>query len=319
MLQTGYTTFLLDLAWSDAGLVATNGPDEVRAWRTDGSQAGSKLLALGADAQSLALSPDGAWVACVLKNGGTLVLWDLTADRPAWTAELSAQERAVAFSPDSTKLAVAAEDGRVTAYAVQTGRVTAEVQAAQPAASIRDIAWAPPAYGYDAIAAAWELEGNGGIDLLSLDARLDWTTKQVVKNINPVTSLAWGPEGPGQAGLLAAFQAEQALLWDAESGAERYRIGETPQRQDVFIPTLAFSNDGLRLAVSSRAGISMWDLPDGRAAQGFSAQERVHRLVFSPDGRSLASAAMDGAILLWDLGGGPLPAPEDLPTPTPIP
>ena len=82
--------------------------------------------------------------------------------------------------------------------------------------------------------------------------------------------------------------------WRLPEDAER-RIGKGD------ISYLKFSPDGSRLAVSTTIGIWMYDTHTGAELALFTGHtDRVEALVFSPDGKILASGGMDNSMLLWN-------------------
>lgn len=99
-----------------ASLIGFDASDRVTAWS---AADGSVVTTLTSpQAQSLfygATSPDGRWLVAAEGNTGGVYLWDgLSSPTPVATAEFGASAvRAVAFSPDSTRLLVALTDGTV--------------------------------------------------------------------------------------------------------------------------------------------------------------------------------------------------------------
>jgi len=121
--------------------------------------------------------------------------------------------------------------------------------------------------------------------------------------------LAFSPDGKtlvsgGSPGYSKATEDHGILrLWDVVRGAERAFF--TTRRQ--WLLGLSFSPDGRILAAADRGSIVLRNATD-------EAQEVVlpcdtefpdfHELVFSPDGKTLAS--VDGALKLWNLASIPL-------------
>jgi WD40 repeat protein/predicted Ser/Thr protein kinase len=86
-----------------------------------------------------------------------------------------------------------------------------------------------------------------------------------------------------------------------------------PRLISIFWPTdltaVAFSPDGLRLAVAGGNEVKLWDVTDGKELLALLHDHRVWSLAYSPDGRHLATGsgerpAQNGVVTIWDLRTG---------------
>jgi WD40 repeat protein/serine/threonine protein kinase len=123
--------------------------------------------------------------------------------------------------------------------------------------------------------------------------------------------LAWSPNGNRVA---AASEGEQGgkvgsriTVWDVKTGAEMATIFDP----NTWVESLAWSADGDWLAAGSSdpggSEIHVWNVADRSLAFKLPAQARILGLAFSPTGHKLASASLDGTLLVWDLKAGKTP------------
>ena len=127
-------------------------------------------------------------------------------------------------------------------------------------------------------------------------------------------AVAFSPEGH----LLAAGSTDDRIrIWDVQNGTLLHTLSSETMK-DVF--ALAFSPDGRVLASGSEGiaasgsssssgthyqAVTFWDVKSGRRLSASNGGLLVgYSLAFSPDGRMLAVAALDGIALLRSSDGG---------------
>jgi RNA polymerase sigma factor (sigma-70 family) len=116
-------------------------------------------------------------------------------------------------------------------------------------------------------------------------------------------------------GRLLAFESGfgELLLWERGAAQPVARLpAPQPRGKSHFVPNrmidnLTFTPDS-RSAVRRAGSLGRWLVDGGKLATTDTADwghtEEVTRLVFSPDGRLLASAANDQTVRMWDLAKG---------------
>ena len=199
----------------------------------------------------------------------------------------------IAYSPDGTKLAVAAGNG-IWLYDAQTGQEL--VQCAGHVDKVFNVAFRPDGE----VLASVGLGHDGTIRI--------WDV-QTGKNLRTFKHQAWdivfSPDGKT---IVCGDSSHRVYLLDAETGKLiRTFIGHTGY--DHHVQSVAFSPDGKTIAGMGAHSntVILWDANTGKRLQtfpGWTYQNTQHLLTFSPDGRMIASGNEHRTISLWDVHTG---------------
>lgn len=110
---------------------------------------------------------------------------------------------------------------------------------------------------------------------------------------------------PDHALLASGTLSGQVLVWDAETGVQRYTLDVPHPHNTVYaqLNAVAFSPDGRLLAGGNGEGYAaVWEAATGQEIATIPGEfSQVYGLEFSPDGSTLAIAHDDGTIRFWDV------------------
>jgi RNA polymerase sigma factor (sigma-70 family) len=250
----------------------------------------------------LAFAPDGKALAAGGSNK-VLSLWEVASGKAL--GPLSGHEAnvtAIAFSPDGRALFSASQDSTVRSWDVGTGKETGR-------------------FGHDGMVRSIALSPDGKL-LVSGSGTLSNTREKALRlwDVSTGKELAWATKGQG-ATFAVAFSADGRTI--ASAGAlldprSRRTIGQVVQlwaadtgKEIRSLPmpgggayVIALSPDGRTVAAAGGGkdhSVRVWDAVTGKeSARCEGHKDTVLGLVFSPDGKTLASAGRDGTVRLWE-------------------
>jgi WD40 repeat protein len=253
-----------------------------------------RLGEAGSGVRSLAFSP-GEQLLAVGKQDGSVILWEMDDDSPPHDRPpLAGHTDAVtslAFSPDGETLASGGADAKTILWDVPTGNqrslLDGHTNAVMSMAFYRDGKTLVTA-GADGTARLWNLD-SGQQRGEPLERRSDTLLSVAISPTSDAPLIAIGG-GDGS-----------IVLWRPASGDWR----ALPPGHATAVTSLEFSARGETLASSSADQIIIWEVKDSQnpkllqRIQGHD--EQLTAIAFVPDGRSVVSAAFDGAVMRWDI------------------
>ena len=266
------------LAADAQSLVVVNPTGQIDFWDLAKNEHVARVCAHVA-LNSVDWSADGRFLCSGLADG-TIRVWDAGTAVVRWEKQASRTAvRSVVFSPNDAQVGACTDDGQILILRAANGDLERTWTA--HTGSLREVAFSPDglslaSVSHDMGAKIWD--ANDGRLRLELQG-----------HVSPVESLAYHPDGT----RLATGAADGTILeWDTTTGS---RIREC-KGLSRGVDCLAYDPRGRSLFAASRDATAMVWNPVQADAVGSLSCPRTLALRFSPDGRSILFAGMDGRV-----------------------
>lgn len=261
--------------------------------------------------EALTFSTDASTIATA--HGNSIYVWDtFTGNAFAMLDEHPDSIKALALSPDGTKLATAGGDWTVRLWDVNTGNY---IKSLGHPSAVNTVAFSPDG----------KILASAGVTLRLWDADTGELLHADGKDLGSINMLVFSPDGRTLA--TGGGWDHTVHLWDVATGALRIGLkGHTGKTRDI-----AFSPDSSTLITASHdKTMRLWDVNTGTEQKNLPTpddaitplvaanrmikllergtlprkRDDVQTVKFSKDGTQLISVSSDGSLHLWDINTG---------------
>ena len=238
----------------------------------------------------VALSPNSKYVA-IAHADRRITVWDVDTATVKHVLPGAAWNRAITFSSDSRLVAAVTFSSLIRVWEVETGEKIAELEQ-------RDVGAGFSSFGRIRFSPNGKWFATSGSNAISIWETQEFTLQHVVRGLGATgDSLEFSPDSRWIAGYTGR-QEHRIQFWNIET-----------KEVDIELPTglvlmARFSPDGRWFTTAIRGpnrdiyapGVQIWDVQTGQLASEFSPP--YHRIIFSPDGKTVAVGHYDGRIHL---------------------
>ncbi|MGH2617380.1 MAG: WD40 repeat domain-containing protein, partial [Thermomicrobiales bacterium] len=248
----------------------------------------AQRLDAGAPVASVAIAADGRTLAAGT-SAGSVELWGAGGGERIWSSgALPRPVTSVVLAMDGRTVTASSQDGVI--YRWDTAAAAEPLRLEAHAGSVDALATSPDgqtlaAGGADGMVRLWDL------------AQPAAPPSALAGHQGLVSAVAFSPEGT----TLASGGADGAVrAWHLGDGGDPIVL--EGQQGQIF--SVAFRPRDVGTLVAGGRGLSFWDVATGQRISSLAvgSDATVYGVAFSPDGATLATAAADGRITLWDMG-----------------
>jgi dipeptidyl aminopeptidase/acylaminoacyl peptidase len=280
----------------DGSTVAASGYHEITFWKVADGKLERRLTGLAERTYDIAYSRDGKWLATASGDPGVFGVVKL------WIAEPSGGGRpvrdlvetqdvvfAVAFSPDSKKIATAGADRTLRIFEVETGKLLGQIE--DHADWVFGVAFSPDG---KRIATASRDKTAKVFDVEKKDALVTFPG-----HVQPVFTVSFVPDGKGVA---TGGEDNRIRVWNPDTEGKPIReLGGFGGA--VF--KLRYTPDGKNLlACGADKSVAVFTDKGSEVRRMRGHQDWIYSLAISPDSKTVASGSWDGEVRLWNLVDG---------------
>ena len=278
-------------------VVATTNGQTLQTLTGPGTTAGVEKVYFSQDSHLIAVTYLSAQGAQTIgsRPSSQLKIWDAPTGREVQTLNLSSSPAEVRFSPDGQTIATVALQGEITLWEVVSGRrlqalTNAPGQASNPFPTVSPLP-NPGKIKRGQIPNVVNMPNMA--DLAAMMTNILGTMSAGTMG-RTVTSLSFGPDGKilASGGVETKSNFDPAQMMTQAANPTRSKGQNLPTSHDIL-------ND---MKIETTGQIVFWNTATGQQINAIKGHGKgVTNVVFSHDGKLIASAASDNTIKIWDV------------------
>ena len=293
-----------------------SGDGTIRLWDTTTGKLKHTFIGNIKSVGSFCFSPDGKTIA-TRSFTGTIWLWDTTTGRHKSTLEYSVSGDNIAYSLDGEAIAIIVY-GTIFLLDATTGECKSRLEiGVEKLFSFSPDGTTIAAVNENGIVQVWDTKGGipikyGFEEETRVKLEVPIATgkhKYTFECADSVVGIVFSPDGDT---LTTANANNTVQVWNTKTGELKYTLEHTSSIIGISFSKYSSFNDAadghnILITAHSDKTVRLWNTYAQVCQSSFSLTKHtdaIHSAAYSPDGNTLATASLDGNLLLWEIPSG---------------
>ena len=292
-MMDGFNEWPAEVAYSpDSKLLLTSDYEKIKIWE---APSGKSYKIIEKVEEPFALSPDGKYLVGKFKPSDgayQLKLYSFPSGNLIRNIEDAHEKiiRCVRWSPDNSVFASSSDDGTLKIWEGETGKL---IKTLSPGKKAGLFEFSPKGEWVAVIAGEDPSSFFNPAEVSVFEVASGKLIKKIEGFSKGLQALSFSPDGKY---IVTGDRSSKASLW----GIPSLELAKAFEDHKYWVSHASFSPDSKYLLVGSADEVILWNIAKGeKIYSAVAAKQGLTSVVFSPDGRVIATTSTDNTVKLW--------------------